>query len=139
MTPRSLFPTVVLSLLLALGLLAACGGGAEQQGPRRGQLTDPRSVPTATPWLQPPDVIILEPGAITPLSGGGQQAGGPSGPEASGTAAPGQCGKTYTIKEGDYPSSIAEKCGVSLQALLDANPGIEPTNLHIGDVLKIPQ
>jgi|GEM_PF-684844 len=138
MTPRSLFPTVALSMLLVLGLLAACGGGGDQQGPSRGHLTDPRSVPTASPWTQPPDVIILEPGAITPLAGtGAPPGGGESGPEAS--AAPGQCGKTYTVKEGDYPSLIAEKCGVSLQALLNANPGIQPTNLHIGDVLNIPQ
>ncbi|MBI2913415.1 MAG: LysM peptidoglycan-binding domain-containing protein [Chloroflexi bacterium] len=138
MTPRNLLLGIAFSLLLLPGLLAACGGGGDQQGPRRGQLTDPRSVPTASPWPQPPEPIILEPGAITPLAGtSGPTAGSPSGPEATG--APGECGETYTVVSGDYPGLIAEKCGVSLQALLDANPSVEPTNLHIGDVLDIPQ
>ncbi len=134
MTPRTLVPVAALSLLLVLGVLWGCGGG-DQQAPQRGQLTDPRSVPTASPWAQPPDVIILEPGAITPLAGTAPQPTG--GTQA--TTAPGQCGETYTIVAGDSPSLIAEKCGVGLQALLDANPGIQPTNLHIGDLLNIPQ
>ena len=137
MTPRKPFLAVVFSLLVALGLLAACGGGGESGPARSGQLTDPHSVPTATPWVKPPDVIILEPGAITPISGGGEAAG--ETPQPGTEPAPGQCGKKYTVKGGDSPSLIAEKCGVGLQALLDANPGIEPTNLHIGDVLNIPQ
>ena len=139
MTPRSLLLGIAFSLLLLLGLLAACGGGGDQQGPRRGQLTDPRSVPTASQWAQPPEVIILEPGAITPLAGSGTSTAGGDETEPEATGAPGECGKTYTVKEGDYPGLIADKCGVSLQALLDANPSVEPTNLHIGDVLNIPQ
>jgi hypothetical protein len=49
-------------------LLAACGGGGGGGGQTIGQPTDPRSVPTATPWSQPPDVIILDPNALTPIS-----------------------------------------------------------------------
>ncbi len=143
MTPRKLLlSATLLSLLLAAALLAACGGGDRPGTARPGQLTDPHSVPTASPWQEPPPVIILEPGAITPLSGVGgpepQENGEPGGGNG-GAVAPEECGKTYKVKAGDVPSSIAEKCGVSLQALLDANPGIEPTNLHIGDELNIPQ
>lgn len=72
MTARA--PLVSLCVMAAgLLLLAACGGGGDG-GQTIGQPTDPRSVPTATPWSQPPDVIILDPNALTPISepdGGG--------------------------------------------------------------------
>ena len=134
MITRTRFSAIVLSSLLALVLLAACGGD-DGTGPNRpGQLTDPRSVPTASPWVQPPEVIILEPGAIKPL--GGQQGGTPGA--GGDQTTPGQCGKTYKVQEGDNPSLIAEKCGVELQALLDANPGLVPTSLQVGQELKLP-
>jgi hypothetical protein len=57
----------LLALALALVLATACGGGDGGERPA-GRLTDPRSVPTATPWAQAPEPIILEPGALTPIS-----------------------------------------------------------------------
>jgi LysM repeat protein len=59
-------------------------------------------------------------------------------PAAGATETPVSVGQTYTVQEGDYPASIAEKFGVSLDDLLAANPGINPTGLHIGDVIVIP-
>ncbi len=47
-------------------------------------------------------------------------------------------GTTYTIQEGDFPAKVADKFGVTLEDLLAANPGINPTDLHIGDVIVIP-
>lgn len=133
-------PKAVMSLRLAISVLAlgaglallaaACGGGGGQTLAPSGQLTDPRTVPTATPWSQPPEVIPLEAGEETPAAG--QESG-------EGTPMAGECGETYIVQAGDYPGLIAEKCGVSLEDLLEANPGIEPTNLHIGDELNIPQ
>ena len=122
-------------LLLLGGLLlavAACGGGNDQSSFQSGQLTDPRNVPTTTPWQQPPAAFIIDPNAIKPISGGGT---------ATPTGAPGEpgvCSATYTVVEGDYPDMIAEKCGITRQQLYDANPGLEPTKLHIGDALVIP-
>ncbi|HEU4758780.1 MAG TPA: LysM domain-containing protein [Dehalococcoidia bacterium] len=135
MTPRFIFPTVALSLAL-LALLSACGGGGGRPTAPRGQLTDPRSVPTATPWTQPPDVTFL-PDALTATPGGPEEPG--DGGNTGGEVTPVECGDSYTVQSGDYPGRIAEKCGVAVQDLLDANPGIDPSNLHIGDVLKIPQ
>ncbi len=129
MTPRQLF-LILLPFAVTATLLAACGGGGSER-PAGGQLTDPRDVPTATPWPQPPEVAFIEPGMLTPVSGNGQGEGTPT--------APVECGDTYTVKSGDVPSTIAEKCGVKVEDLLKANPGIEPTNLHVGDVLKIPR
>ncbi len=42
------------------------------------------------------------------------------------------------VQDGDIPVKIAEKFGITVEELLAANPGIDPTNLHIGDVLIIP-
>lgn len=45
---------------------------------------------------------------------------------------------SYTIKNGDYPAKIARKYGVELEALLKANPGINPRRLKIGEKVTIP-
>ncbi len=78
MTTRGLaLPLLVLAL--ALLLATACGGDGDGGERVAGRLTDPRSVPTATPWSEPPEPIILEPGALTPIGedegdeDGGQQ------------------------------------------------------------------
>lgn len=45
---------------------------------------------------------------------------------------------TYTIESGDTFARVASKTGVSLQALLDANPDADPRRLRIGQVIQIP-
>ncbi len=44
----------------------------------------------------------------------------------------------YVVVEGDTLSGIAQRFGVSLEALIAANPGIQPTALSIGAKLTIP-
>ncbi len=46
--------------------------------------------------------------------------------------------ESYTIQQGDTLGLIAAAYGLDLQVLLDANPGIEPTYLSIGQVIIIP-
>jgi LysM repeat protein len=46
--------------------------------------------------------------------------------------------KTYTVQAGDTPSAIAQKTGVDLDALLQANPDADPGALHVGQKLKLP-
>ncbi|MEM7790074.1 MAG: LysM peptidoglycan-binding domain-containing protein [Verrucomicrobiota bacterium] len=60
--------------------------------------------------------------------------------EKSSTATPATSGSTtvYTIESGDYFSKIATKLGVSLQALIDANPGVDSRRLQIGQKINIP-
>ncbi len=62
----------------------------------------------------------------------------PNTPAAASTSTPESLGQTYTVQQGDIPVSIAAKFGITVEALLAANPGINPNNLHIGDVLVIP-
>ena len=44
----------------------------------------------------------------------------------------------YVIAKGDSFSSIAKKFHISVKALMDANPGVEPTKLKIGQKISIP-
>jgi LysM repeat protein len=44
----------------------------------------------------------------------------------------------HKIAKGESFSTLALKYGVSLKAIVDANPNLTPTKLQIGDVVKIP-
>jgi len=54
------------------------------------------------------------------------------------TNTPASLGQTYVVEEGDIPETIAAKFGITTEALLAANPGIDPRGLQIGQVLIIP-
>jgi len=45
----------------------------------------------------------------------------------------------YTIRAGDTLYLLAQRFGVSVDAIIRANPGIDPNNLQIGQVICIPQ
>lgn len=47
-------------------------------------------------------------------------------------------GPSYVVAPGDCPVAIAVRFGVPLEALLRANPGIDPEHLAVGRVLAIP-
>jgi LysM repeat protein len=46
--------------------------------------------------------------------------------------------RTHTVTAGETPAAIARKCGVNLNALLAANPGLQPTHLRVGQVINLP-
>lgn len=157
MKPRLALTLVPLAVVLAV--VAACGGGDDDDGSvggGTGQITDPRSVPTATAWPEAPEPITLDPDNLTPVSGG-EGVGTPDGdgdgngdePNGDGNGdngdngdsgpPPGECGgPTYTIEAGDTIVAIAEKCGLSSDDILAANPGVDPGALSIGQVINLP-
>ena len=47
-------------------------------------------------------------------------------------------GSDYKVKPGDTPARIAKAHGVSLDALLQANPGLKPRNLQVNQPIHIP-
>ncbi len=54
--------------------------------------------------------------------------------------APAPCpgGFTYVIKPGDTFYKIARRFGITVDALIAANPGVDPNNLQIGQAICIP-
>jgi len=46
--------------------------------------------------------------------------------------------RSYTIKTGDTPSSIAKQYGVKLEALKAANPNLDERRLRVGQVINLP-
>lgn len=73
------------------------------------------------------------------LAGGGASASrstAPAGNDVSSATSGG--GGSYTIQAGDTFAKIAQQKGVSLQALLDANPGVDARRLRIGQVVVLP-
>ena len=49
-----------------------------------------------------------------------------------------QSSRTYTIQSGDTFASVAKEHGLSVHALVSANPGLDPRNLRIGEVIQVP-
>jgi len=54
------------------------------------------------------------------------------------TPAPAAGVTEYTIAKGDTYGTISKKFHVTVKAITDANPGVEPTKLKIGQIIHIP-
>jgi LysM repeat protein len=46
--------------------------------------------------------------------------------------------RTHIVAAGETPAAIARKLGLNLDALLAANPGLNPKKLRVGQVLNLP-
>lgn len=46
--------------------------------------------------------------------------------------------RTHSVKPGDIPATIARQYGVKLDALLAANPGLDPKRMKVGQAVNIP-
>lgn len=53
-------------------------------------------------------------------------------------AAPAAASRTHTVKQGDIPATIAKQYGVKLEALIAANPNLDPKRMKIGQTVSIP-
>ena len=53
-------------------------------------------------------------------------------------SAPTACASPYTVQRGDWLLKIADRCGVTLAAIVAANPGIRPQLIYAGQALIIP-
>jgi LysM repeat protein len=60
-------------------------------------------------------------------------------PGAAPPLPPCQNGFYYTIKAGDTLFALSQQFGVSVQAIISANPGIDPNRLLIGQTICIPK
>jgi LysM repeat protein len=48
------------------------------------------------------------------------------------------CPSEYTVQSGDLLSTIAEKCGVTVEGIKALNPTLDPNNLQIGAKILLP-
>lgn len=62
----------------------------------------------------------------------------PGTPSENGAQTGGACSNPYTVQPGEWFYAIARKCGVTPQALLAANPGVNPNLLRPGQTLDMP-
>lgn len=83
----------------------------------------PTPTDTATPAPTPVPTVAPTPTPAPP-------------PTPAPTAGPGE--QTYTVVQGDNLTRIANRFGVTVEALQEANGITDPSSLKVGDVLVIP-
>jgi LysM repeat protein len=81
---------------------------------------------------------LKDSGSTTPGQTSSQPTASPSGKGAKGKRQR-KGPRRYTIKNGDTPSSIADKTGVPLEDILRLNPDIDPQALSPGQRIKLRQ
>lgn len=97
-----------------------------------GAPTDNQPTPiVAEPTLVPTPTTVGETGQVVPTSAPAESTNPPQ--PASGT-----CSNPYTVLPGEWFYSIARKCGVTPQALLAANPRLNPSILRPGQKINMP-
>lgn len=95
------------------------------------------SIPAPEPYTS--SSAVLPPPVTSSTSGMGAYGGGYTAPEPSIPASqPTGANSEHVIQKGDTIGDMAKKYGVSVQAILDANPGVQPRRLRINDRLVIP-
>ena len=61
-------------------------------------------------------------------------------PEPADEEPPPACeGNVHIVEEGEFPANIAPLYDLTIEELMAANPGLDPTTLQIGDCLIIPE
>lgn len=83
--------------------------------------------PTETPS---PTLVVAPPTPVPPTL--------PAATPPPSASAPTGGATTYTVQWGDWMRKIAEKHGVTVEALLAANPGVHPDRIYPGQILNIP-
>lgn len=119
--PKSGDPTIeALSTAIALTQTAAAGGVPVVATPVP-PTTDPNALPTALPTA-----VVIVPTPTLTLAPEGVASGGVT------------CTSPYVVQGGDWALRIAQKCNISLDALQAANPGVNLSDLSVGQQLAMP-
>jgi LysM repeat protein len=121
---------IAISIVLAvhgIGLLALL-----MQGCRRDEPAPPPAPPEAA--LTNAAVVDTNPPAPEPATTA------PPAPQPTVVAPPPEPppAQEYVVAAGDSFSAIAKKLHVPLKELMNANPGVEPTKLQVGQKLHVP-
>ena len=113
-------------LILALGVAVLAGAcGSTNQTPASSTSSSGAPAASASPIFS---------GAIVLTSPHPQ----PPATTARGTPTPTATAITYVVQPGDSLANIAARFGVSIDAIVAANPGIDPNRMNVGQTLIIP-
>jgi len=122
--------------LMAL-LMQGCGQSKEPEQTTSTEMTESNQPPAFAEPAPPPAATTAT--TATTTSTPPVVAAAPVVPEITPVPPPAPVeGTEYTIVKGDYFEKIAKHFHVSVKALKDANPGVEPTKLKIGQKIRIP-
>jgi LysM repeat protein len=115
-----------------IGLLALLMQGCHKEEPSTAQQTADQSTNSAaaTQSFQPSQPVVVE--ASTP------PAASNTTPAVAVSETPAPAATEYVVKSGDSFSRIASNFHVTSKAIADANPGVDPVKLQIGQKLHIP-
>jgi LysM repeat protein len=111
--------------LMAL-LMQGCGQSKEPAAPQ--EVTSSNPPPAFVEQTNPPAETGNPPVVVT----------APTAPETTVTPAVPSAATEYSIVKGDTLEKIAKNFHVTIKAITEANPGIEPTKLRIGQKIQIP-
>jgi len=114
----------------AVGLLALLMQGCRQE--ERNSQTQTTNNPVA-PSLEPTTGVVADTSAPLPSTATNLVPSFETGP-----GLPAVGGSEYTIVSGDTLSTIARRFHLTVRAIADANPGLEPTRLRPGQKLHLP-
>jgi LysM repeat protein len=121
--------------ILVLAPLLIQGCKRENADTPSTQTTTDATQPTPAPATND-TTVSAAPQATNP--GVAQQPTPQPTPEPQPTPQPAPQATEYVIVRGDTLDSIHKKFSVSVKAIEDANPGIVPTKLHVGQKLQVP-
>ncbi len=111
----------------------------ENQPPENQPPVDTNMAPAETNTNQPSMEASNPPVAPTPPEAAQQPPPTPAPqPAPPAEQAPAPTENEYVIVKGDTLSKIAKANGVTVKAIEEANPGVEPTRLKVGQKLVIP-
>ncbi len=105
-----------------------------QQPARSAPAPAPAAAPTAQP-AQPAPAVQRMPLAASVAPAPPST---PPSPAPAPKSAKDPATRSHVVKSGDTPATIARQHSVKLEALLAANPGLDPKRLKIGQTLNIP-
>jgi LysM repeat protein len=114
-----------------IGLLALLVQGCRNDTTKTAQAENTNA--PAPPPFEPTNATAVAIDTNTPIPGAGANSALPTD-----TATANLNGADYSIAPGDNFTGIAKKFRVTVKAITDANPGVEPTRLRLGQKIHIP-
>lgn len=151
------FATLALFAMAAMGCTREKPAGPESTPPPQNVTTISTPVPAATdtsvpaaptastrastsvtPTLALPPGVFSQPPSLNPTTSASSASAAATATPSSSTSSLSTGPTTYTVQWGDWLSKIARQFGVANEAIIAANPKLNPNLLIPGQVLNIP-